>query len=154
VHVPSPQQQAPPPHDVSSVPQQGFYSNMLQSFTSSSFQQGFVGYTPHFGFQNPPPSIFFESSSSEFRTTFSTPLSAYNSLGDYHSTLTDELRQTNNIMDGDYNAENNIDNNKEPTPQPERRGRRRGKDVHVEQERRVLPPRNRRRPNCGTESQH
>jgi hypothetical protein len=26
--------------------------------------------------------------------------------------------------------------------------------VHVEQERRVLPPRNRWRPNCGTESQH
>jgi hypothetical protein len=46
-------------------------------------------------------------------------------------------------MDGDYNAENNIDNNQEPTPQPERCGRRRGKDVHVEQERRVLPPRNR-----------
>jgi hypothetical protein len=46
-------------------------------------------------------------------------------------------------MDGDYNAENNIDNNQEPTPQPQRRGRRRGENVHVEQERRVLPQRNR-----------
>jgi hypothetical protein len=53
----------------------------------------------------------------EFRTTFSTPLSANNSLGDYHSTLTDDLRQTNNIIDEDDNVENNIDINQKPTAQ-------------------------------------
>jgi hypothetical protein len=57
-------------------------------------------------------------------------------------------------MDGDDNAKNNIDINQELTPQPQRRGRRRGENVHVEQEQRVSPPRNRRRPNCETESQH
>jgi hypothetical protein len=34
-YVPSPQQQAPPPHHVSLAPQQSLYGNMLQSFSTS-----------------------------------------------------------------------------------------------------------------------
>lgn len=100
-----------------------------------------------------------------FGTSCSTPLSAYHQspMECYRPTMPPEIREEsddNNNNGGDGGGDDN-DNNDELQPLPRRRRttrggvRTRGVQIQeIEEPRRIQPTRRRRRPPCGTSSNH